>query len=323
MKPQFISDLEVRAKIEPRKVLKSLESAFCQLALSKATQPAQHSMLLPQAGGDTIFYPAALATPCLIGLTASPYILKRLDNGLSPVTAYSLILCGESGQLIAVIESGSLIAARTGATTWLAASKLARRIDKVAIIGSGEVAQWHLRQLRDSACGSICVFSPNLLSSGAKSRREALVALDERVRFATTAQEAVDSAGLVMLCTAACTPVIDLAWTAPDVLLTSISTDGVNAHEVQPSELFELDVYCDYRPLTPEVAGEMILATSQHGWNESSIVADLPELLSAKDLAYPLSGKRRFFRSVGLGIEDLAAATTLLAELSGMAGAEV
>jgi L-arginine dehydrogenase len=79
---------------------------------------------------------------------------------------------------------------------------------------------------------------------------------------------------------------------------------------VPPEALGEMDVYCDYRATTPGSAGEMVLAAERHGWSPEAILGDLPGLVS--DSA-PRPDYRRpvFFRSIGLGLEDMALANAL------------
>jgi L-arginine dehydrogenase len=305
-------DSEVASLLEPRAIVESLESAFRQLGSDLARQPGQVQVPLPSDAGDTIYYTAALSHPPLVAVTVSPFLLARLRLGLSPVTAWTMLISSESGEVIAVMESRSLIAARTGGTTWIAAKRLAPRLDKVAIIGSGQVAEWHLRHLCDAPCAEIAIYSPRLATVEYTARRARLQQIDERVRVAESAKSAVTGAGVVMLCTASASPVIELAWSDPDALITSVTTDGVNAHEISPLELRDLEVYCDFRATTPAVAGEMILARQLFGWSDCEIVMDLPELLREKARLPSRSRGRRYFRSVGLGIEDLAAAATVL-----------
>ena len=76
--------------------------------------------------------------------------------------------------------------------------------------------------------------------------------------------------------------------------------------------LAELAVFCDYRITAPLAAGEMVIAREQHGWSDDRIVADLPELVSGHHAGAGSESGRRFFRSIGLGIEDLAIAALLL-----------
>lgn len=68
-----------------------------------------------------------------------------------------------------------------------------------------------------------------------------------------------------------------------------------------------MDVYCDYKMTTPDSAGEMCLAKSQHNWDVNAVVGDLADLV-AKRCVFPNYEKPVFFRSIGLGLEDVAIA---------------
>ncbi|MNP49006.1 ornithine cyclodeaminase [compost metagenome] len=68
-----------------------------------------------------------------------------------------------------------------------------------------------------------------------------------------------------------------------------------------------MQVFCDYRLTTPGSAGEMLIAGEQHGWDKSAIVGDLADLLSEK-VQRPEYERHVFFRSIGLGLEDIALA---------------
>ena len=93
-------------------------------------------------------------------------------------------------------------------------------------------------------------------------------------------------------------------------LITSISTNAPRAHEVPPQSLNAMQVFCDYRQTTPAAAGEMLIAAEQHGWHPRMVLGDLPELLS--DLVpRPTYDRHVFFRSIGLGLEDIALANAL------------
>ena len=309
---QVLCDADVVKLLDAKSIRTSLEEAFHQLGMADARQPPQMQVQLPRNAGDVIYYSGVMAVPPLIGVTVSPFLVSRLNLGLPPVTAYTMILSADSGQLVAIIESRSMIAARTGGTTCLAASRLAKRFDRVAIIGAGQVAEWHLRHLQDAPLSEVMMFSPSILSPEKSERRSHLREIDDRIRFCDSARVAVEGAGVVMLCTASALPVLDVGWTAPDALITSVTTDGVNAHEIDPAALSEMDVYCDFRATTPFIAGEMVLARERFGWMESSVVMDLPELV-AGTISLPVeSGRRRYFRSIGLGIEDVAASAALL-----------
>ena len=113
-----------------------------------------------------------------------------------------------------------------------------------------------------------------------------------------------------MLCTSSGKPVMETATLRPGTLVTSISTNVARAHEVDPRFLSQAHVYCDYRQTTPSSAGEMVLAKEQHGWNPQQIVGDLAAMMSGQ-VPRPDGSRPIFFRSIGLGIADVAMAEAL------------
>jgi L-arginine dehydrogenase len=113
-----------------------------------------------------------------------------------------------------------------------------------------------------------------------------------------------------MLCTSSAGPVIDPSRLSKAALITSISTNAPRAHEVPPQSLNDMQVFCDYRLTTPGSAGEMLIAGEQHGWDKNALVGDLADLLSGK-VQRPDYDRHVYFRSIGLGLEDIALANAI------------
>jgi L-arginine dehydrogenase len=301
---------EVEARLAGADLKAILASAFAGLADGQAVQPPQTLALLPRNAGDFILYSAALGAPPIFGVKISPYLTQLARAGEVPVTAYSILFSSETGRPLALCDSLALTTRRTAATTSLALDHLApQRHGRLAVIGAGPVAQAHIAFERASRpWGEVAVFSPRLAADGA--RRAALQAACPGITVASGAQEAVADADVVMLCTSSATPVLDTAWLKDEVTVTSISTNAARAHEIDPAALAVFQVFCDYRATAPLQAGEMVIAREAHGWDPATIVADLPELVSGR--APALAPGRRFFRSIGLGLEDVAAAAAVL-----------
>ncbi|MDF3867348.1 ornithine cyclodeaminase family protein [Pseudomonas denitrificans (nom. rej.)] len=302
--PFTLNQADAERLLEQVDVLQAMRDMFVELAAGSAVQPAQQLVEFPNGGGDFINYLGVLASQKVYGVKTSPYIVRQPK---SLVTAWSLLMSMDSGQPLLLCDAGSLTTARTAATTALAVQELARPDAKrLAIVGSGPVARTHLRYaagLRDWQ--SIRVYSPNL-SAGVLAQ---FGAIDSRAEPATSVEAAVADADVVLLCTSSGTPVLDPAILTKPALITSISTNVARAHEVPPRSLAQMDVYCDYRATTPASAGEMRLARDEHGW-DGAILGDLPELVSGQ-AGKPDYQRHAFFRSIGLGLEDVALANAL------------
>lgn len=296
---------ELLAQIDVPHILRKL---FRDLAAGLAVQPAQQLVEFPQGAGDFINYLGVLAEDGVYGVKTSPYIVREQGP---LVSAWTLWMSMRTGQPLLLCDAAELTTARTAATTALAVDALApATARRLAIIGSGKVAQAHVRyvqNLRDWQ--HISLYSPRLGRANAETLAH-LKGLDPRLTLATSCDAALEDADVILLCTSSATPVIDPTRLRKPALITSISTNAPRAHEVPPECLEHMHVFCDYRQTTPGAAGEMLIAGERHGWDKRTIVGDLPELLS--DMAQrPDYDRPVFFRSIGLGLEDIALANAL------------
>lgn len=306
--PITLNATQVAALVEKIDLASELRGMFTELGAQQAVQPAQTITLFPQDRGDFITYMGAQAQAGVFGAKLSPYLVTESKP---IITAWTLLMSMETGQPLLLCDSGRLTTERTAATTALAVELLAQnKAAKLAIIGAGAVAQAHYRHVAElRGWSSVRVYSPGL--GGDADKQASWRDLNANVEFSTSAEEAVSNADVVMLCTSSGTPVVDCEAFGADTLVTSISTNVARAHEIDPAWLSSAQVYCDYRVSTPSSAGEMVLAAENHGWDASNIRGDLAELCN--DTApKPESGKPCFFRSIGLGLEDIAAAQAIL-----------
>ncbi|MGR3622375.1 ornithine cyclodeaminase family protein [Pseudophaeobacter sp.] len=306
--PIILNAGQVSALIGKIDLAAELRDMFVELGRNQAVQPPQTVTLFPEDRGDFITYMGAQGQSGVFGAKLSPYLVT---GGKPVITAWTILMSMETGQPLLLCDAGQLTTERTAGTTALAVELLADpKATRLAIIGAGSVAQAHYRHvkgLRDWQ--TVQVYSPGLGSDDAKQGNWRDLCGD--VSFAATAEAAAANADVVMLCTSSGTPVIESSAFGANTLVTSISTNVPQAHEVDPEWLSAAQVYCDYRATTPNTAGEMALATKNHGWTAEAIQGDLAELTNGA-APKPEAGKPRFFRSVGLGLEDIAAAQAVL-----------
>ncbi|CAK9886848.1 MAG: NAD(P)H-dependent anabolic L-arginine dehydrogenase DauB [Candidatus Erwinia impunctatus] len=289
-------------------VLSALRHVFIRLAEEKAVQPDQQLVLLPEGRGDFINYFGADLHEGVLGVKISPYLV----TGKKPIiTAWTLLLSTTTGQPVLLCDASRLTTERTAATTVLAVEQLApARASILTVVGTGPVAKAHIRyaaSLRN--WHEIRVVSrSNHITVGQLSEETGVDSA--RLALYPSVELAVTGADVVMLCTSSATPVIQPDWLTHPCLVTSISTNAMRAHEIPPEALSDMDVYCDYRATTPAQAGEMVIAESDYGWQRSAIRGDLPELVTGR-CEKPDYQRHVFFRSLGLGIEDIAIAALI------------
>jgi len=305
--PQVINQHQAREWLAQVDVPQILRKMFRDLAAGQAVQPAQQLVEFPQGAGDFINYLGVLAEDGVYGIKTSPYIVREQGP---LVTAWTVLMSMQTGQPLLLCDAGELTTARTAATTAVAVDALAPlTANRLAIIGSGKVAQAHLHYVKDLRdWQSISLYAPNLNDDA--QTVSLLKNIEPRLNIVESREAAVQDADVIMLCTSSAGPVIDPSSLRKPALITSISTNAPRAHEVPPQSLNAMQVFCDYRLTTPGAAGEMLIAGEQHGWDKGAIVGDLPDLLSEK-VQRPGYDRHVFFRSIGLGLEDIALANAI------------
>lgn len=294
-------------------VVETMRQAFLNLAHGQAAQPDQKVIMFPNQGGDCIGYFGIDTSSKVLGVKMSPYIIT---NEKPLVTAWTLLLSTENGQPLMLCDSQRLTIERTAATTVLAVDELARKDARVlTVIGTGEIGLAHVRHALDIRQWEHI----RIYSRKAGVVRDLIRALpaDDRISIVSSLEIATADTDVLMLCTSSATPVIEPDMLKKNCLITSITSNVEQAHEVPPSFLSQMDVYCDYRHTTPQHAAEMCLARQHHGWTDDAIKGDLPELV-VRRCKKPDYQRHVFFRSLGLGIEDIAIASQLFSLMNAL-----
>jgi L-arginine dehydrogenase len=309
--PLVVSEARVRAALPSLNVRAALTHMFGALGRDEAVQPPQTLTIFPQQAGDFITYLGVLAGEGVFGAKLSPYIASA---GAPVITAWTALMSMQTGQPLMWCDAALLTTERTAGTTALAVDYLAAPGSRrLAVIGAGAVALAHVRHVAPlRAWDSIRIYSPGL--AGNAERQAEIRSMDPRMSIAGSKAECVHDADVVMLCTSSGTPVLSLGDLMKPALITSISTNVARAHEIDPASLPGLDVYCDYRRTTPHSAGEMVIAAERHGWSPDAIPGDLAELANGA-CRTPSFERHALFRSVGLGLEDVALAHALYVHL--------
>jgi ornithine cyclodeaminase len=256
---------------------------------------------------------AAMAADGLLG--AMPAYLPSAGLGCKLVTLFPhntdrpthqaaiVLFDPDNGSPIALMDGTYITATRTAAAAALAARLLARADAKIlAIIGTGVQARTHLRAfapVRDWAEIRIAGRDPD--------KAEALAA-EFGVR-ATSFEDAVRGADVVAAATHSAEPVVRAEWVAPGMHVSSV---GYNApgSELDPDLVRAATIVVESRDssFAPPPGGAPELA----GVDPAS-VAELGELVSGSRRGRATPVEITLYKSVGVAVQDLAAAALVLA----------
>jgi ornithine cyclodeaminase/alanine dehydrogenase-like protein (mu-crystallin family) len=193
---------------------------------------------------------------------------------------------------------------RTAAVSAAATRRLARKDARsLAIIGSGVQAQSHLEAMRlVRQFEEVSVWSP--------TRAEAF-AREHGVRAATSAEDAVRGADVVVVATTSRTPVLQGSWLSPGVHVNAVGAPRPDWRELDDEALGRCRLYVEAREAASRESGDVIAA--------GHIFAEIGEVIGGQRPGRQHEDDITLFKSVGVAVEDVAAAG-LVYRASGDAG---
>jgi alanine dehydrogenase len=223
-----------------------------------------------------------------------------------------LLLDGQTGKPLAVMDGPALTARRTAAASALAASYLARPdCERLLMIGTGALAS-HLIEAHASVRPIV-----NVLVWGRDHEKAAKLAqrLDRRrlkVAATTDLANAVRGAHIVCCATPSETPLVEGHWLPLGAHLDLVGGFRPEMREANDDCIRRGRVFVDTRAGALAEAGDIIQPLKSGILREDDIAGDLFDLARGTRAGRRYHDQITIFKSVGTAIEDLAAARLAL-----------
>ena len=246
---------------------------------------------------------AALGAKLVI---AMPHNAAR---GLPTHRAVVVLLDPATGAPQAWIDGESITAARTAAVSVVATRTLARRPRGVhAILGGGVQARAHLDAFaRANLVDELVVWAR--AAPHAEEVASAARARGIRAAVAADADEAVRRAHVVTTCTASASPLFTAASLQADAHVNAVGACVPTKRELPGAVVGAAALVVDDLAAAHAESGDVVLAVAEGAASWDGVVT-LGEVLEG---ASPRPGAPTVFISLGMGIEDVAAASAIVA----------
>lgn len=238
------------------------------------------------------------------------------ERGLPAVSATVLVMDPTTGQLVATMEATALTEVRTAAGSAVAADALALPgADELAVLGSGVQARAHVRAMvRVRPLREVRIFSRD------PARREAAAAelaaeLGLPVRAAASAEEAVRDAPLVAACTLSAEPVVPTSAVAAGATVISVGSFEHHRCEVDAELVRRAGAVVVDDVGTAAAHAGPIAGALERGDLTREQLRDLGAVLVGAAPGRRDATEVVFYNSVGLGVQDAAAAHAILGTL--------
>lgn len=291
MKVLILNEHEVVKLLTMRACIGVMEEALADLARGKAHNPLRSVIRAEGAAGFLGLMPSYHGDFGLKEVCVFPGNPARgLDTHLGAVILHD----GETGAPKAFMNASAITAIRTAAVSAVATKLLARQDAHVlAVIGSGVQGKSHLEAI------------PLV-----RDIREVRLFSRTRQQDARSVEEAVRGADIVVTATSAREPILKREWIAPGTHINAVGSSVKTTRELDSETVKAASLFVDRRESTLNESGDYLMS----GVGPEHIKAELGEILTGKAKGRTFTDEITLFKSLGLAIEDLAAAQFLYAE---------
>ena len=303
----ILSHDDVIAALSPEACADAMAEVLAAHARGDAKMPLRSVVGFEGAAGFMALMPAwrggeqpvfALKSLCL--MPGNPAI--GLDTHQGTVTLFD----GGTGVPTAILDASAVTAVRTAAVSAVATRTLAREDARVlAILGAGVQGRAHL-----TALAGVREFEEVRVYSPTEAHARAVAAAgDGRARVVGSAEAAVRGADVVVTATNAREPVLRRDWLEPGAHVNAVGASQPSVRELDVETVAECALFCDSRESLHNEAGEYLLAVEEGAISgENHVRGELGEVLAGSAPGRLDADELTVFRSLGLAVEDLAAA---------------
>jgi ornithine cyclodeaminase len=287
-----------------------MAEALAARARGDAIQPLRTPVRLPDGSGLMVTMPAWVGSSApALGVKVISVFPGNRERGEDSHQGAVLAVDPDTGALVALLEAGAVTAVRTAAVSAVATRQLAvAGAADLAILGAGTQAVTHLE--------AMCVVRPikrvriwNRTPSHAVS-----LAQVAREKFGLAAEvvngpkEAVSGATIICTVTGAPEPILKGDWLSPGSHINAVGSSVASTRELDSDAVAKASLFVDSRESALNEAGDLLIPIQEGRVTQAHIQAELGEVLIGRHPGRTSPTEITLFKSLGLGIEDVAAA---------------
>ena len=298
----------------------AMGAAFAALAAGTAQLPLRQVVRLPGTPNALYVMPASDQSLGAIGAKALTVFPGNDAAGIASHQGVVLLFDAADGRLTAILDAGAITAIRTAAVSGLATRLLARAdAGDVAILGAGVQARSHLAAM----CAVRTVRRVRVWSQ--RPERAAAFARDVGaghgvpIEACPSASAAIAGADIICTVTASKGPVVRGADVTAGAHINAVGASSPATRELDTAAVAGSRLFVDRRESALAESGDFLIPRAEGAITDAHIRGELADLVSGAVRGRERPDDTTLFKSLGLAIEDVAAAHVVLAraELSG------
>src|SRR5580704_18110111 len=297
----FLDEDQVRAVLSYDELIPAIRQALMDFSAGRVVQPLRTVMSVAAHGGWFAVMPAVYGD--VMGAKMVTFYPRNVELQKHTHMAMIQLFRSDTGEPLGVMDGRLITEMRTAAVSAVAVDCLTRRdVNVLGILGSGVQARSHLKALlRVRRFQEIRVWS--------RSEENARRFAGEVGARVTSAEDAVRGADVVLTLTSSPVPVLQRQWLKQDAVVCAVGAVTPDRRELD-DEAMRGAVVVESREAALQEPGDILLAKAE-------ISAEIGEMLTGATV--DKRSRPVVFKSVGIAIEDIAAARLVYEKVTGQA----
>lgn len=304
----LLNKSEVASLLSIGECIEAVEQAFGLHAEGKAQPPKILGLHVDGGGFHIKAGLMSLGRDYFVAKTNANFPGNPKKFDLPTIQGVVVVCDGKDGRLLALMDSIEITIIRTGAATGVAAKYLSRNDSKTATIcGCGNQGRISLKALLAVRQLEQMFAYDSDLAVATRFAKEMKDNLKINVKPVETLSEATRQSDIIVTCTTARSPFLDLQDVRPGTFIAAVGADSEDKQELQVLLLSSAKLITD---LTEQAAaiGELHHAIASGVMTRTQVHAQLGEIITGTKPGRTSKEEIIIFDSTGMALQDVAAA---------------
>jgi alanine dehydrogenase len=292
-----------------------LEEVFLEDARGGTVMPPRVSVSIPKEEGWMGVMPAYSEELRALSTKIVTTFGRNASRNLPTIMATVFLCDSTTGELVAVMEGSYITALRTGGLGGLAARCLSRKdAHTVGIFGAGIQARTQLMALTEVRNLTSVKIYDILKEKAVAFANEMRDKLEIEVEACSSAADAVEDSDIIVTVSTSKEPVFDGDLVQPGTHVNAFGNFKPNERELDSKIVMKSKIFVDLKEAAFAEAGDLIIPIEEGKIKRKHILGEIGEVLIGSKLGRTSHEDITLFKSVGVGIQDCAAASLAYAK---------
>jgi len=303
---------QIRALVNMPELIERLRAAFKE----GYAAPPRQVVPIPGGAGDRLMLSMPAFAADGSGVVKLVSVFPDNVRRGAPTIQGALVVLSDTGAPVAVMDAAAVTQLRTAAASALASSYLSRAdSNRLLVVGTGALAP-HMAVAH--ACvrplQSIGVWGRNFERAAATAERiRRLVPPNIEAAPAEQLEPQVRAADIISCATSSTEPLLQGCWLKPGAFVDLVGSFSPHMRETDDEVVKRARIFVDTFEGALREAGDLLDPMSRGVIDQSHIEAELADLVASRNVGRLNDNEITLFKSVGVALEDLAAAQYVLA----------